>query len=57
MGKFYVFPSNQKSLEKYFDDRGIDEIYLGRMVSKCCLSYIFSWYVNMVNQGIYKVGI
>ena len=57
MGKFCVFPSNQKSLEKYFDDIGIDEIYLGRMVGKFCLSYIFSWYIKMVNQGIYKLGV
>ena len=57
MGKLCVFPCNQKSLEKYVDDRVIDEIDLGRMVSKYCLSYIFSWYIKMVNHGIYKLGI
>ena len=57
MGKFCVFPSNQISLEKYVGDKGIDEIDLDRMVGKCCLSYIFSWYIKMVNQGIYKLGI
>ena len=57
MGKFCVFPINQISLEKYVGDKGIDEIDLDRMVGKCCLSYIFSWYIKMVNQGIYKLGI
>ena len=57
MGTFCVFPSNQKYFEKYVDDRGIDEIDLGRMVGKYCLSYIFSWYIKMVNKGIYELGI
>ena len=57
MGKLCIFPSNQKSLENIFYNKGIDEIDFGRMVGKCCLSYIFSWYIKMVNQGIYKLGI
>ena len=57
MGNFGVFPRNQKSLEEYVDDRGIDDIDMGIMVGKCCLSYILSWYTKMVNNGIYKLSI
>ena len=57
MGKFCVFSRNQKCVYKYFNDRGINELDLGRMVGKCCLSYIFSWYIEIFNQGIDKLGI
>ena len=57
MGKLCVIPCNQKSVEKYVDDIGINEIDLDKIVCKCCLSYIFSWYIEMFNQGIDKLGI
>ena len=45
------------SLEKYFEDRGINEIDLDRMVGKCCLSYIFSLYIEIFNKGIDTLNI
>ena len=55
MGTFCVFHRNQKSFEKYFDDKEIDEIDLGRMVGKYCLSYIFGisrWLIRVFINSV-----
>ena len=57
MAKFCVFPINQKSFEKSFDDRRINEIHLCRMIVTYCLYYIFGWYIEIFNQCIDKLCI